>query len=93
MKKLLLLIAFLVGAAHAGTVIVPVPTPVGKICMIKFGDRVMVNLSAITVVRYYDKSVRFAPDKTMLFAGDRDVQTVEGNALAAIEARVKECEK
>lgn len=95
MKKLFILLTFLCSAAQAGTVIVPVPTPVGKMCIIKFGDRVMVNLAAITVARYYDANTgpRYWRNQTVLFTGDRDVQNIEGNALAAIEARVKECEK
>ena len=95
MKKLLLLLSFLIGTAQAGTVIVPVPAPTGKTCLIKFGDRVIVNLASITVVRVYPSDEGYRPwrNNTVLFTGDRDVQTVQGNALAAIEARVKECEK
>ena len=93
MKKLLLLLCF-VSAAHAGTVIAPVPIPFGKPCLIKFGDDVMVNLSAITLFRYYPKGSWGAYEgKTVLFVGDRSAQLVVGNAIPAIEARLKECEK
>lgn len=95
MKKLLLLLCFLAATAQAGTVIVPAPIIIGRNCTMKFGERVMVNLSSITVFKYYDdtEDYRWYRNKTVLFTGDRSVQITDGNNLAAIEARLKECDK
>lgn len=98
MKRFLSLLFLLVTTAQAATYYVPAPYPSqGKPCIIRFGDAVMVNLSAITVYRFYEKNSDVFPSdwkgNTVLFVGGNSVQKVQGNALQIIEKRIEECNK